>query len=1764
MNDILKPKLDMNAQKPDVFSDTLSAIANETPETLSSGVKTRQRAALLAHAEQLKPAASPVMPATEPSKVENRKAQYHSPWRGFALGFAGVLAAVALVLVYVSPNGLKTLPGTRQIASVLSIPSAYAADAFLLVADNSDASGVAANSTLTITSKVDVTPEVLKQSLRIDPPIEVDVVKTGTDTYTVTPKQDLAPGETYRVSIETLIDKEDGTRLRREFSWALQAKNDMRVLSTIPRDGSSYVPVTTGIEFKLSRDGWTDVTSSFSIVPNVPGRFEARGRYLTFIPKLPFEAGRRYEVTLKKGFGGDAKDQGLVEDVKIRFETAVPNPTGPNANQQPMFSIGEFQEKSPNTSWLLDLGYTDTRSASVAMKAEIIGYRLDTAEARSLLEGRLQIPTWAPVEAGRFEAYEKSAKTEAFRAEADTVVTNYQRQINIPAAPAGFYAVRVTPKTPTVGKPTWMFLQLTDVAAYVIADDARFFVWSVNPSTNRPLSNLRIRLAGQDKRTDERGLVELQTPSILLATTTQSGDVFPYELTEYGEEGSGVQAFGIVRKTYDGYWFDLGNRDAGASKTWGYLYLDRPLYRTKDELKIFGLAQDRDSGQSGGDVEVRLRKSSYWMDWATGGEKVFQSKTIHPDAAGRFDTSFSWDELAQGYYTIEVRRGTETVATRSFEVREFAKPAYALSVVMDKDELYDGDQIAGTLKASFFEGTPMPKMRAKITWDGGETTVETDESGSARFTVPYRLKACVSPSVDRAADCPATVWLNVNAVPVEGEEGQIMGTATVIVQRSEAGVTLNANADQNNATIDGNVWRRILGKGDTDRSQAWANRPVTLYVFGRRWERVQTGFRYDTIEKKQVPTYRYQEFWDAPVVSQLTTDARGNFTHVFPVDETHDYYVIAQTRDDQNRVSDMRTWTYRGAWNGGTARAMPSDSGVVTAYPRLELSPKPPEGGPYGFGVGEEVTATYLLGEQPLDASKTPGILFLTGSRGLRTATVQSAADFKFRFEQNLVPNAEVRAITWREGHFELVQATAEYRREDKSVVIEATPRKAAYAPGETVEVDVTARLKSGLAPASNTVIAFGAVDKALLAISYDDKAAPLDAIYGYVSDGVIFTSRIHDSSYDGFGGAEKGGGGSGDAARLASQVRVNFKDTAAFGTVMTDNDGKATLRFTAPDNITGWRLELVGISARLEAGAGRADVNVTKPVFVDAVVPPRLLTTDKPFLKLRAYGAGLTTGDAITFSVKAPTLGIDQQVPGRAGEPLFVGISKLVDGLHAITISITSAKGTDSVERTVTVAPSRFLRDEFVRVDAAPGTSLPAIGRPEATIQFIPQNRAALQPLAYDLINSGSSRSDALLTTRLAAKLLREDFRVGTDRWWGDWLPQDAELATRLADYQDEAGGMRLVTYGTADLELSSEIAATVPEYVDRESLAGYLWQALDSKDASREVQIQALSGLASLGEPVLPSLQAAAVIPELDWREQLAIARGLEAAGDRERALGLLNALLTKVERRDDVSWLKVSDKETDVYEATADAAALAARLAHPEADNLMRYVETNWRQDAFPVLAKARYLKAVLPTRANRDIVLAYTLGGGESVLTFKEGAVQTIDLTSEEASKFIVTRVDGPIAMVFIRREAGRPESKPELAISRRYESTKLLKDLKEGDAIRVVLTPEWKVNAQDGCYDVRDHLPGGFQAVVGWGASDAYGVQDGKFSWYPSLVENGEVSFVACKYGAPRNMSITYTARVVTRGTYTAEAPVIQSESFPSVAAVGTDATFEIK
>ncbi|MCC7522461.1 Ig-like domain-containing protein [Candidatus Uhrbacteria bacterium] len=1717
MNNPSPNRHDMDARPFKETSRAISDAANAPGEGMSPSVKAAQKSSLIAFAK------SRMSP--EKSKKPNLL-----PWFG-GFAFAATAAVVVLAFYLTSQPGIRQ-PVGQLAASSLSIPAANAADAFAVFAEKSDASGMAVDSTITIESKVPVNASTLRQSLRIVPAVDFDLKQAGDNRFTLEPRSPLAAGEIYRVSIAAAI--EDSAR---EFSWALQTAPDFKLVSSIPADGGRNVPVNTGVEFRFSGSGWEDPSSFVSVEPATPGRWETRGRTLTFVPNKPFSPHTRYEITVKKGFAPKG-GVGLTEDARIRFETAAAETARPSDGAY--VSIGDRLSAPINKSW------TVSAYGRLVSQFDAVFYRITPDEARGLLSRDLGAGSWTAVDPSD-RVYETLAKTEAFKAEVALAEnTDYGQAINFPAIQTpGYYVLKLVGKN-RADIVSWSFVQVTDNAYYMTADKDALYVWVVNASTNRVQSNIQVKVGDQTVRTSADGIAKLATPSVLRTDASKDGPV-----AILGEVGEGTGAAFAILERRGGFYFDRF-RSANI-RLWGYINSDRPLYRLSDEIKIFGLARDRETDRGVGEVTLELKRSSLWFDAFTGNEKVYAKTTVQTDSAGRFEGSLSWTDLSPGYFSVYAMQNGEQVAFVSFEVKEFIKPSYGIEVSFDRDRVYQGETVNATIRARFFDGTPVPRARIRLQLPKGiqgereSREVVTDENGVASYAVTMPSFAC-PPATVRESYCYTENTFFVEATPVEGEEGDIIGTASIRVRASRLGININVKPSGQDAVIDVRTWRHAYEAPSEGHEDNWSGRTLDGYIIGRRWERVSAGFYYDAIEKKQVERFRYEERLDPPVAFRVTTDARGQATHRFTRESGKAYQVVLDGKDDEGRSTRSFYWIWEGgsgSWNDSS----PEQGDAVY----LEISPEPKldiYGGDIGYALGTELTATVRVGKEDFRPSEGSSVLFTVSARGIREVVSETSAAHKFRFERELMPNAEIRAVIWRNGKFEKVRASAQYDKTEKSLEIKAEAEQPSYAPGGKIRVRVSAKSKATGQPASNVVFAYSAVDKALLALSYDYLANPLYGIYGYVEDGIIFESSIFERFEGGGGGAEMGGD-MGLAAK--SDVRSNFKDTAAFGLVRTDSSGQAVVEFTAPDNLTSWRIEVIGISDSLDAGSARLDVPVTRPVFVSTVIPEYLLVKDKPVLKLRAFGTGLRAGSDLAYTVDAPTLGLSsQRVNGKAGESVYVAIDELIAGRHRMTIRVENGDQTDAIERFVDIAETRFTKNELVRTEAAPGSSIPELGQSEADIILTSKTKAALFGEYQRLAGLESARADALIAKRLALRRLEEDYGIRPEN-----APSDGELRARLSDYMDYAA-YRLLPYGTQDLELTSEIVATAPEFVDRALIADYFVGIYDGgrfiQKPSALERLHALAGLAALGEPVLPDLQRMADEKEHGWREWLVIARGLESAGDRERARSLLERLLAQAETRDDLTWLPVSNDPVDVYEATADAAALASRLAHPSAGNLRLWVEENINKDAFPVLAQVRYLEALRSTSLGRDVLLSYTFGDDEKTLRFsREEPLHRLTLTSDEARRFRVTRVDGPVTIAFIRTVAGRPAPVPELALTRSYEVSRPLNDLREGDVVSITLKPEARGNLQKGCYLVQDHLPAGLKPAVSWSYSDR--------NWYPTEIRGSTVSFVTCNEPFE---TIRYSARVVSRGTFVAEAAMVSHLDYPSISAISQDAEIIVK
>ena len=98
----------------------------------------------------------------------------------------------------------------------------------------------------------------------------------------------------------------------------------------------------------------------------------------------------------------------------------------------------------------------------------------------------------------------------------------------------------------------------------------------------------------------------------------------------------------------------------------------------------------------------------------------------------------------------------------------------------------------------------------------------------------------------------------------------------------------------------------------------------------------------------------------------------------------------------------------------------------------------------------------------------------------------------------------------------------------------------------------------------------------------------------------------------------DKGGG----------ESREIFKDTAYWNpSVRTGVDGRASVTFTLPDNLTTWVINGVAVTSLTQVGETRTELVVTKPIIVRPALPNFLRVGDKAELASIAHNFTESTG---------------------------------------------------------------------------------------------------------------------------------------------------------------------------------------------------------------------------------------------------------------------------------------------------------------------------------------------------------------------------------------------------------------------------------------------------------------------------------------------------------------------------------------------------------
>jgi hypothetical protein len=1681
-------------------------------------------------------------------------------WRHGVAGAVGVviIAIVAGVLLTGGPgsptSGPTTSPGPSSGVAISTAPASAApslppeqawspvqlaphvptAD---LRADRADAAGLRLDTTFTLASLTGADPKTMASRLETEPPLALSVAAGPTPASVVLrPAAPLAAGRTYRFTLRA----EDGTVAD---SWAFQSRAPLHVVSTLPGNGSTAVPIDTGIEVTFDQDGAADMAPFFSISPTASGTFERRDRTQVFVPK-GLRRSTLYTVTIRRGLPVAGTDLGLEQDIRFRFETS-----GPTAQPMVRYHVGrDVIETSPSDRAVIGIevtvpeaeggGPAVTPPSRVAVRVYRFASR-DAALAR--MRSFLEAPTWTEYNPPAVKTSDLS-RVLSFMAPLRDAARIPDQIVTFPRRLArGWYLVEVGGD-----RPAQAFLQVTEVSAWVDVLADRTVVWVNDVATGRPIGRAEVGIAGGVSlgRTGTDGLLVAPTPAALTADLVPddpSAQVPILLVQALGGHTVLVPFEAGVGESYRGEWSKGGPGEP--DDWWSLLSTDRSMYRRDDQVRLWGFLRRRADGDVPAAVDLRLIVST---NRGQADPAAIARATVRPSAGGAYATTLSLQDAPPGTYRVEAVVDGKVAAQTWLEVGVIRKPSYRLEVLTDRHVVIAGQTVRTTIVASFFDGQPVPATRFNVDVDETtRTSPPTGTDGRASLTWP----AGIASDEERR-------WLRLEATPARPEEGEIFADADVLVFPSTVHLDADGSVLGRRLVVSGSVHAVDLarierqlqahpeGYQDVDpNGRPVAGATVTAAIYELIPIRHIVGYDYDPIAKRVVPRYDYEARERYLRTATITTRADGAFRLSVPIPNSgHEYRVRLATADQAGRSAPWTIWAAR------PVAEAPDRSPVFESI----VGPQERD---LVYRTGETVRLTMTDGVKAMPTGGSNRYLYIVAQQGLRSATVTSSPRFSHRFTAGDAPGIFVIGVRFSgRGYDPKADAWARFDTRQRQLTVKMSSDRTAYRPGDTATIQVrTTDARGRPVPATVTL---RAVDEKLFAMGLASVIDPLADLYAQVGSGVVRLTSTHQLPIgvgaEGEGGAAGGGGGE------SAGMRDDFRDTLFFRQLETDADGRATVSFTLSDDLTAWHLSASAVTASLSAGEGQLMVKVSLPFFVEATIADEYLASDRPIIRLRAFGSGLRADDPVTFTVASSSLGLPPTtVRGTAFTDVSVPLPTLPVGSQAVTVegTATAADGTalaDRLVRTFDVVRSRTTRSTTA---SAPLTvDLQPPGGPDlTTYTFSDAGRGRFVGDLRALASLEGPRVDQALARVIAHDLLVSEFGYEpTSLPPVAFDPAAYPVGAQWTDDGELIGmGLPLLPYAGPDPVLAARVALLAPERFDRADLRDTLYEILDAQTTTRELRLAVLAGLAGLGEPVLVQLRAAGAASDLTIREQLDLALGYQAAGDDAAARTIERDLLTRYgEQMGSWTRLRVGSALDNTIAATADLALVAAGIGDPIAASLQAYVDVNPASDELHVLDQVAVIERMLARTPSASASFAYTVDGRRTVVDLSPGDATTLVLTAAQRQGLRLEPLGGQVQVTASWSEPADVESlraDPALELDRTVTPSGTIGT----DRLVVVdLVPIFGAQAVHGCYQVVDLVPSGLAPVArtdGWVGEDA--------SAGPYRIVGQRVEFYAMNDPSAKHVSrLRYLARVVTPGVYTWEPAVMQLADAPGAVA----------
>lgn len=733
--------------------------------------------------------------------------------------------------------------------------------------------------------------------------------------------------------------------------------------------------------------------------------------------------------------------------------------------------------------------------------------------------------------------------------------------------------------------------------------------------TNVPLTFVRRGTTLATSNTGSTGAAHITIPDTPQQTNE---DDEPY----YWRYGNNLVVMGQKNGEFvisDSYFY--GYRGRGGSNVQTYLHTDRPVYRPAQKVYYRGIARHV---QPDGTFKLSTN-DTVQVEISDARGTTIKRDTLTLSDFGTFSGELMLgDEPPLGSYAIRTTiNGIDGYF--NFQVQEYKKPEYEVTVTTDKTQYTRGDKLTATIKADYYFGSPVAEGEVEYRiyrsryWRPWWYRTEWAYLYEEKMMFPqYGMEMIHNGSgtlnddgtftIDYSTDGKATedYVYQIQATVVDASRRAISGSVGVKVTRGEFFITTRTDKylykpnDEIALTVQINTF-------DGDKPVATDFNARVLRTW---WEPRKRGSSSERHE---------ETLW----TGSGATSSDGSGVIRIPAGKQGYYNLEVEAADSRGTKITETSYIYVAeegyAWyNDGS-----SDIQII---PDKDL-----------YKPGETMSALVVMPAENIDVLVTGEGATLYGAQVERLNGRSAIVRMKIDDRQAPVFYLAVSSIA--NDQFYSHQQRITVAPVGKRLRIEVKTDKPQYKPGETGTVTIRARNEQG-EPAAITDIALSMVDEAIYAIRPESAPDIQKFFYGERGNEVStntslyfrFSTRSRQAmalATDSAGNAdmlEMRGGRVAEAAPMMARknggdapeseayvqptIRKDFQDLMFWiPSVRTDASGRATLTVKFPDNLTTWRITARGVTQATAVGQTTTEVIARKELLA-RMETPRFITS--------------------------------------------------------------------------------------------------------------------------------------------------------------------------------------------------------------------------------------------------------------------------------------------------------------------------------------------------------------------------------------------------------------------------------------------------------------------------------------------------------------------------------------------------------------------------